>query len=170
MDGEQWDDLGQHDRKLLGCKLCHIFGRHDWVFLKVWKDIFTSGQAYQDAADQSSPISLSKAGHAEMYWRSSNAKPISPPNGNCQNTSPGTPSSYSFPSFCSKCFMFTHFYLSWQPCNLPAGFIPSFTSSPPVKEAKYSSLCSTSWCPDSVLADILSTLLLRMGLDKSSKL
>lgn len=62
------------------------------------------------------------------------------------------------------------FSLPWQPCNLPAGFIPSFASSPPAKEAKYSSLCSTSWCPDSVLADIFSALLLQMDLDKSGKL
>lgn len=34
-----------------------------------WKcrDIFTSGQEYQDAADQSSLIFLSKAKHAEMH-------------------------------------------------------------------------------------------------------
>lgn len=61
------------------------------------------------------------------------------------------------------------FSFSWQPYQLPAVLYSSFASSPPVVEAKHSSLCATSWCPDLVLADIFAAPLLQMALDKSRK-
>lgn len=45
-----------------------------------------------------------------VQGRSANTKHISPPNGNYQDTSPGTPYSQSFPKLCRKCFTLTHFF------------------------------------------------------------
>lgn len=146
------------------------FCSHDWVFLKAQRNFFISGQDYQDAADQSSCIFWVKQSLLRcVQGRSANAKCISPPNGNCQDTSPLHIYNLSL-HFVENVLHWHIFSLSWQLCQLPAGYFPSFASTAPATEAKCSSLCATSWCPDSVLAGIFAAPLLQMGLDKPSKM
>lgn len=118
--------------------------------------------------DQSSPIFSNKAKHAEMHkGRAVSAKRFYPLN--VRTLLLGLHVLGLFLHFVANALHLHIFSFSWQPCQLPAVFFSLFASSPPVVEAKHSSLCATSWCPDLVLADVFAAPLPQMGLDKSSK-